>query len=345
MKDYYEILGVARNASREDIKKAFRKLAHKHHPDKGGSADKFKEINEAYQILSDDKKRAEYDRYGRVFSDAGGQAGWDFSGFGDFGFDLGEIFEDFLGFGKARPRVKRGRDISLELQINFEEAVFGTSRKVLLSKLSVCQTCKGLGASPGSKTKTCSVCQGQGQVRESRRSFLGSFTAITECQSCSGRGSVPEKKCEVCHGHGVLPRREEIEISIPHGIRSGEIIKLPGKGEAVTGGVPGDLYVKIHVLKHSVFRREGDDLLLDLEIPFSEAILGGERSINTLDGKMKIKIPEGIDSGESLRLKGKGVPRTSGDRGDLIIQVLVKTPKRLSHKAKELIQELKKEGI
>ncbi|MBI2610029.1 molecular chaperone DnaJ [Candidatus Giovannonibacteria bacterium] len=352
-KDYYEILGVARNASKDDIKKAFRKLAHKFHPDKsGGDEAKFKEINEAYQILQDEKKRAEYDRYGRVFGDmgGGGAGGFDFSNFSNFSdFDFGDIFEDFFGFENTKARkIRRGRDISIDVELSFEEAVFGSSRRVLINKFSFCELCKGKGSAVGSKEKTCSVCNGSGMVRENKRSFFGTITTMRECKNCFGTGTIPEKECPNCTGAGVLKRSEEVKISVPAGIRDGEIIKLSGKGEAASRGIAGDLYVRIHVLEHAVFKREGQDLVMDMEIPMSEALLGSEHNIATLDGSIKLKIPAGIDSGELLRVRSKGVPYASGDdgrRGDLIIKVIVKTPKRLSKKARQLIEELKKEGI
>ena len=344
--DYYEVLGVSRGASTDEIKKAFRKLAHKYHPDKdGGNEKKFKEINEAYQILSDDKKRAEYDRYGRVFGEgAGGMGGFDFSAFSNLG-DLGDIFEDFFGFDAKARRIKRGRDISIDVELSFEEAVFGVERRVLINKFGPCAQCRGSGAAPGSANKTCAHCAGAGTVRETRRSFLGALSTLRECSSCQGRGTVPEKACPHCRGKGILRHDEEILVSVPAGIRDGEMIKLAGRGEAVTGGISGDLYVKVHVLSHRVFRREGNDVIMDLDIPLSEALLGSERIISALEGKIKLKIPAGIDSGELLRIREKGVPSEDGRRGDLIVRVLVKTPKRLSKKARELVEELKKEGI
>ncbi|OGF80499.1 molecular chaperone DnaJ [Candidatus Giovannonibacteria bacterium RIFCSPHIGHO2_12_44_12] len=347
-KDYYDILGVSRNASRDDIKKAFRRLAHQHHPDKGGKERDFKEINEAYQVLSDEKKRAEYDHYGRVFSDGagGGQgaAGFDF---GDMsGFDFGDIFEDLFNMGGRGTRVKRGRDISIEVDVNFEESIFGAERKILLTKASYCSNCQGSGSAPGSKTKNCANCNGSGTVREAGKSLFGSFMRVVECKKCSGRGKIPEELCGVCRGGGVVRKREEIVINIPPGIRDGEMIKISGSGEVVFGGVAGDLYVRINVSKHPQFTREGENLIMDLAIPITEAILGSERTINALDGTLKVKIPSGIDSGETLRIRGRGVPASEGARrGDLLILVSVKTPKHLSKKAKELIEELKKEGI
>src|SRR3989344_3528977 len=332
-KDYYDILGVSRNASRDDIKKAFRRLAHQHHPDKGGKERDFKEINEAYQVLSDEKKRAEYDHYGRGFCDMSG-------------FDFGDIFEDLFNMGGRGTRVKRGRDISIEVDVNFEESIFGAERKILLTKASYCSNCQGSGSAPGSKTKNCANCNGSGTVREAGKSLFGSFMRVVECKKCSGRGKIPEELCGVCRGGGVVRKREEIVINIPPGIRDGEMIKISGSGEVVFGGVAGDLYVRINVSKHPQFTREGENLIMDLAIPITEAILGSERTINALDGTLKVKIPSGIDSGETLRIRGRGVPASEGARrGDLLILVSVKTPKHLSKKAKELIEELKKEGI
>ncbi len=372
-KNYYEILGVARNASKEEIKKAYRKLAHKHHPDKNDGADaEFKEINEAYSALSDDKKRAEYDAYGRVFgggqgfsAEGGPSSGWDFSGFGGSGFegfsaeggqgpasgwDLGDIFEGVFGGNYGTRRVKRGRDISIDLEISFEESVFGVERKVLLSKISVCEKCSGGGAEPASDSKKCSYCQGSGRVHETKKSFFGSFTSLRECDRCLGKGSIPSKKCSDCSGSGIMPKKEEITIVIPSGIEDGEMIKLAGMGEAIVNGVSGDLYAKIHVLPHPIFRKEGSSIFMDLDIKISDALLGVEKEIKTLDGAIKLKIPPGIDSGEILRVRGRGMPQGQGmsgqgRRGDLMIRVLVRIPKKVSRSAKKLIEELKKEGI
>lgn len=357
VKDYYQILGVAKNASKEDIKKAYRHLAHKYHPDKsGGNEEKFKEVNEAYHVLIDDGKRAEYDRYGRVFSGAGfGPTGFDFSDFaermadfGDFsaGWDLGDIFGDIFGFSaRGRTRTKRGRDISIDLEISFEEAVFGAERKVVLTKMGLCEKCKGKGAEENVAFKTCSACQGSGKIHETKRSFFGTVSVLTECGNCYGRGRVPEKKCPACRGEGILPKREEVAIKIPQDVEDGQMMKLTGEGEAIVNGIAGDLYVKIHVRPHLVFRREGNNLVMELDVRLSDALLGAEKEIKTLDGAVKIKIPAGIDSGEILRLRTKGIPTSRGGRGDLLIKVLVKTPKRLSASAKKIIEDLRKEGI
>lgn len=358
MKDYYDILGVTKNSSKEEIKKSYRKLAHQYHPDKkGGDEAKFKELNEAYYVLGDDRRRQEYDQYGRVFSGQGGfQAGGDFGfeeiwkdfgrNYGSWEGDIGDIFENLFGFGfDGGQRTKRGRDISIDLMIPFSEAVFGTTRKVLITKNSVCKTCSGSGSAAGSEKITCHICRGSGTVRESKRSIFGSFTSLSECSKCHGRGEIVKNPCSDCRGEGVLRMQEEIEIAIPAGIENGEMIRISGAGEARSGAPAGDLYVKIHVEPHSKFWREGNNILTELEIPLTSAILGEEKILDALDGRLKIKIPSGIDSGEVLRIRSRGVPKERAGRGDLLIKVKVKNPKKLSRKAKELVEELKKEGF
>ena len=356
-KNYYEILGIEKSASTDDIKKAFRKLAMKYHPDKSGGDEKmFKEINEAYQILSDSNKRKEYDTYGQVFSGGGGQSsagqdfgGFDFSGFGQgAGFesvDLGDIFSDFFGGANRSGKGKiRGRDISIDIQLTFPESIFGTSRAVLLTKQSVCSNCHGSGAKPGSKLKKCSTCGGKGRLRETRRSFLGSFTSERECDNCLGKGEIPDEQCKDCRGVGVLKKSEEVKIKVPSGIQDGEMIRLTGMGEAAPRGVSGDLYVKVHVEKSKTFKREGDNLVMDLEVKLTDALVGAEYKIQTLDGDIKLTIPPGISSGEFLRIKGHGVPNEDR-RGDLLAKIIVKIPNKLSRKATQLVEELKKEGL
>ncbi|OGF89198.1 molecular chaperone DnaJ [Candidatus Giovannonibacteria bacterium RIFCSPLOWO2_02_FULL_43_54] len=355
-KDYYEILGVGKNASKEDIKRAYRKLAHQHHPDKkGGDEKKFKEINEAYQILGDDTKRSQYDQFGRTFSSQGGhgQQGWsgDFSDFaqGFEGMSFGDIFEDlFAGFGGGgqRKRARRGSDIAINLEVPFAESVFGGKRSVIIEKRSACIECGGSGVEKSSLMKKCGTCQGTGTVRETRRSIFGSFSSLAECSICKGRGEIPEKACHNCKGAGILRKQETIHIDIPAGIRDGEAIKLTGMGEAVQGGISGDLYVKIKVHPHPVFRREGHDLLMELHLPLSKMLLGGDETIETLDGKVEIKIPELSKSGDFLRLRGKGVPSGRGhSRGDLLVRLLPKLTKKLSSQAKKLLADLEKEGL
>lgn len=367
-KDYYEILGLPRGASKEEIKKAFHRLAHKHHPDKGGDEAKFKEINEAYQTLSNERKKAEYDQFGATdgfnFSNGGGfsaqgaapaggrgpASGWDFSNFGgpgsSFQFDFGDLFENFFGAGETSRRSRRGRDISVDIQISFAEAVFGAERKVLITKVGSCDACAGRGAKTGSNLIKCVTCSGRGQVRESRRSIFGAINAVRTCAVCGGSGEVPEKSCPICGGEGVTKKTEEVVINVPAGIQDGEMIRLANRGEAVPRGLPGDLYVRIHVEKHSVFRRDGSNLLMDLPIKLSDSLLGAVYPIKTLESEMmKVKIPSGITHGEMLRLRGRGVPIRAGRRGDLLIKIIIRTPTKLSKKAKTIIEELQKEGF
>lgn len=349
-KDYYSILGLDKKASKDDVKKAFRKLAHKYHPDKkSGDENKFKEVNEAYSVLSDDKKRAEYDAYGKTFGGGAGQGGFDFSGFsgqnGSFEFDLGDLFGDFFGGQQAR-RTKRGSDISVDVEIDFKDSVFGVKRSILISKNVTCDHCSGTGAEPGTGTKTCPTCNGTGQIREAKQSFLGSFQAVRACPECHGAGTVPNKKCSKCQGRGIKKSQEEISVSIPAGISDGEMIRLSGAGEAVSGGATGDLYIKVHVRKHEVFKKEGYNLYRDLHIKLSDALLGNTYDIETLDGGViSLKVPQGISFGEVLRIKGKGVPVNPSKRGDMLIKIIIDVPKKLSRSAKNKIEELKKEGI
>lgn len=355
-KNYYDILGLTKTASKEDIKKAFRKLAHKFHPDKkGGDANKFKEVNEAYSVLSDDKKRAEYDSYGRVFSGAGGagpgpdMGGFDFSGFtgGQAGFEdfnIGDIFGDIFG-GGAGGRVARGRDISIDIELTFAESVFGAERKVLITKTSRCETCHGNGGKPGTEMKTCETCNGKGRVHETRRSFFGSISTTRSCETCHGSGKIPKEKCATCHGAGIVRRQEEIAISVPPGIDDGEMIRLSGMGEAIAGGVAGDLYVKVHVKRHPFLRKEGANLTTDLNVKLSDALLGADYTVHTLDGDITLKIPENVSFGEVLRVRGKGVPVEKNRRGDLLVRINITFPGKLSKTARGLLEDLRKEGI
>ncbi len=359
-KDYYEILGVNKSASKDEIKKAFHKMAHKYHPDKNkGDDSKFKEVNQAYQTLSDDQKRAQYDRFGadgpQGFNSGqgGGFGGFDFSGFQNGGGvefdmgDLGDIFGDFFGGGMGRggSKARRGRDISTEIDLTFEDSVFGVTRKILLSKQSVCDICKGSGGKPGTKMDTCKTCNGNGQIREVKRSILGTFQTNRTCDTCHGSGKIPSEKCSECHGKGVRNKQEEIELKIPAGISDGEMLRMTSMGEAIQGGQAGDLYIKVNVKPHAVFKRDGINLNLDIKISLTDALLGMNYNLKTLEGNnLEVKIPEGINHGELLRVKGKGVPSSRG-RGDIIIRVLIKMPTKLSKKSKELIEKLKEEGI
>jgi len=358
MKDYYQILGVPRNASQDDVKKAYRKLAHQFHPDKtAGNEDKFKEVSEAYQVLGDERRRAQYDRFG---SDGFGSAGpgfgggpqggveWDFSGFGqDFeGVDLCDIFGDMFGFGgAARSRTPRGRDIAIDIELSFKEAAFGVERSVLLRKAAVCASCKGEGKEPGTSANPCASCNGSGSVHETRRSMFGSVTKLRTCTVCHGKGEVPKEPCKACRGDGVVQASEEIVLAVPSGIDNGEMIKLVGKGEAIAGGIAGDLYVKVHVHPDKRFSRAGYDVATSLEVSVTEALLGASKQVETLDGFIQVQIPAGTASGDMLRIRGKGIPRARGGRGDLLIKTIIKPPRKLSKKARQLLEELQKEGL
>lgn len=365
-KDYYEILGVNKSASKDEIKKAFYKLAHKYHPDKKeGDEKKFKQVNEAYQVLGDDAKRSKYDQFGAGFenmgqgggySRGGGFEGFDFNNFaggfqnGNADFDFGnlnDIFSDFFtgGMGGGRKQNRRGRDISTEIQISFSESIFGVSRKILITKTSNCSSCNGSGAKSGTKMETCKYCNGQGHIREAKRTILGTISSTRVCEECLGSGSVPKEKCENCKGKGVLRKEEEININIPAGIRDGEMIRMTGGGEAILKGTSGDLYIKINVTSHPIFKREGNDLVMNLDLKLSDALLGTEYPIQTLDGNISVKIPEGVSINEILRIKGKGVPVGKNKRGDLLIKLKIKLPNKLSRKAREIIEKLKEEGI
>ncbi len=362
-RDYYETLGIQKGASKDEVKKAFRKLAAQYHPDKKtGDEAKFKEISEAYAVLGDDKKRAEYDTYGHAYQNAGGGAQGGFGGFGGggfnwadfqqaagqqggFEFDMSDLFGDFFGGGRGS-RQNRGRDISIDIELLFKDAVFGTTRKVLLTKTNTCDECEGTGAKKGTEQTTCSSCNGQGRIRETRNTFMGQVQTVRECDTCQGRGQVPKDKCAKCAGAGIARGEEEIEIKIPAGVQNGEMIRMTARGEAITGGTPGDLYIKIHVKSDEHITRDGNTLYTDLHVKLSDALLGNSYHVVTLDGGVEIKIPAGVKHGELLRIKGKGVPTGSGTtRGDFMVKIHIDLPQKLSRKAKKLIEELKVEGI
>ncbi len=355
-KNYYEVLGVDKKATQDDIKKAFRKLAQKHHPDKGGDEAKFKEITEAYSTLSDDKRRREYDSYGQTFPGGGPQAsGFDPNGFGGFGggvdFDLNDLFEgfgDIFGAGAARggrTRVKRGRDISVDIEVSFKESILGGKRSVLISKVDKCEVCDGSGAKPGTEMSTCTTCNGAGRIHETRDSVLGAFSSVRTCPSCEGSGKVPNERCTNCSGHGVFKKEAEINIDIPRGIDGGEMIRMPGLGEAVKGGMSGDLYVKVHVKAHPTFKKEGPNLVMDLPVKLTDALLGTTVSVTTIDDKtLEVKVPPMTKTEEVLRIRDRGVKYDNGT-GDLLIRITAILPKKLSGKAKKAIEELKSEGL
>lgn len=367
-KDYYAILGVQKTASQDDIKKAFYKLAHQHHPDKGGDSQKFKEINEAYQILSDEKKRKQYDQFGATFDGTqggfpgqGGMPNWgDFQwswGAGqngqDFEFgDLGDIFGEMFGFGagsRKKPKdPKRGKDLEVDLEISLEDVLNGREKEFSLTKNNLCVRCQGTGAEPGTKIKECFSCRGTGQVQQIRKTIFGSFTQSATCPECGGEGYRPEKTCNVCRGEGRVKSEEKIKVFIPAGVDSNQVIKIEGKGEAGRkGGSAGDLYLRIFIKKHPIFQRKGDDLVTSALISLTQSVLGGEIEIPTLDNtKILLTIPAGTESGKILRISGKGLPHFQGrGRGDIYVSLLVRTPKHLSKTQKELLEKLKSEGL
>ncbi len=355
MKDYYEILGLQKGASRDDVKKAFRKLAAQYHPDKQtGDEAKYKEITEAYAVLGDEKKKAEYDTYGHAFQGGGGGHGG-FGGFnwgdfqqgfggqgGSFEFDISDIFESF-GFGGGQKR-QRGRDVSIDINLSFGESVFGTTRSVLLTKNNLCTHCGGNGAKKGTEQTTCTTCNGNGKIRETRQSIMGTFQTVRECSTCHGTGKIPKERCGHCAGAGIMRAEEEISIKVPSGIQNGEVIRMTGRGEAMPRGEAGDLYIKVHVEAHPSIKRDGSTLYTKLSVKLSDALLGESYQIETLDGVVTLAVPAGITHGELLRIKGKGVP-TNGARGDFMVKVEIALPKSLSKNARKLIEELKKEGI
>ena len=365
--DYYELLGVPKTASQDEIKKAFHKLAHKYHPDKGGDEKKFKEINEAYQVLSDQQKRAQYDQYGRVFENGQPGGGNPFEGQGfnwawgnsrpqgeevEFDMnDIGDIFSEFFG-GGARPGkrkdLKKGKDIQVEVEITLEKTLKEFIEKINLAKQVVCHRCHGDGAEAGTKIKECFSCRGTGEVQQVRKTMLGSYTTVTTCPECKGEGTIPEKPCNVCKGEGRIKGEETIEVTVPAGIDSNQVIRVEGKGEAgKRGGKAGNLFVRIFVKSHPIFERRGDDLFTQSQINFSQAALGDEIEIKSLEGtNLLLQVPAGTESGKIFKLSGKGIPHFGGyGKGNLYIELKVKTPKKLNKEQKRAVDELRKLGL
>jgi len=361
-KDYYKILGVEKNASPEEIKKAFKKLAMQHHPDRpGGDEKKFKEINEAYQVVGDADKRAKYDQFGSDFEQQGGfgsGAGWEdfmraarggqggFNGNFDFGgIDLGDIFGDMFGGGRQRggARQARGRDIQVDVEMDLKETVTGIEREISLRKQSTCDVCGGNGSESGSKLDTCSTCHGEGQVVQQQRTFLGVMQTVAVCPDCQGRGQKPSKKCKHCGGDGVLSKQTSIKVKIPAGIDDGESIRLTGYGEAAPhGGTSGDLYVRAHIRAHKGLKREGFDVYSEKEINFVQAVLGDKVEVEIVDGQVNLVIPEGIESGQLIKIKGHGITHLGrSSRGDHFVKVKIRVPRRLSRDARKKLEDLK----
>ncbi|MFH0818941.1 MAG: molecular chaperone DnaJ [Patescibacteria group bacterium] len=366
-KDYYKTLGVEKGASQDEVKKAFRKLAHQYHPDKpSGSEEKFKEINEAYQVIGNEEKRKQYDQFGADFNQQGGFGGgmnWEdfmrqarsgggfnqqggFSG-GFEGVDLGDIFGEIFGFGGGgsrgrHARSSRGQDIEARFEISFRESFEGVTKEVEFYKTVKCEKCHGNGAEPGTPIKTCSSCNGQGQVEQITRTILGAMRSYAPCQQCGGDGKTAEKPCQQCGGEGLVKKNVRTKIEIPAGISHGQTIRVSGEGEAGSrGGHAGDLYLHISVKNDKHFRRENNNILTQTEISPAQAVLGVTVEIKTMDGTGELKIPSGTASGKVFKIKGKGMPHLSGSgRGDQLVEVIVAIPKKLSSSEKKLYQEL-----
>ncbi|MCX6782075.1 MAG: molecular chaperone DnaJ [Candidatus Magasanikbacteria bacterium] len=366
-KDYYKLLGVDKSATQDEIKKAFKKLAMQHHPDRpGGDEKKFKEINEAFQVVGDAEKRAKYDQFGADFDQQGGFGGasWDdfmraargnsqggFSGGNFGGVDLGDIFGDIFGFSSSGGSFSggrgqgRGRDIQVDAELDFKEAAFSTEKEVTLRKQSKCDVCRGSGSEPGSKMDTCTACRGQGQVVQQQRTFLGVIQTVATCPECHGRGQKPSAKCKHCGGDGILSKTSDIKVKIPAGIDDGEAIRLSGHGEAAPHGAPaGDLYVRVHVKPQRIFHRENFDVYTESEINFTQAVLGDKIDVPTLDGELTVIVPEGTESGQLIRLKGRGVPHLGrSGRGDHYVRIKIRVPKKINKKIRQALEELKNE--
>lgn len=354
--DYYEILGIDRNASKSEIKKVYRKLALKYHPDKNkeaGAEEKFKEISEAYAVLYDDEKRRMYDQYGHAGIDQQFSSEDIFrnADFGDIFRNMGgfeDIFERFfggsMGFGRRSSHRRRGADLRYDIEINLEDAYNGVETTIKVPRSETCDTCNGNGAKPGTNPKSCPSCGGSGQINVSRRTAFGMFTQVTTCNKCHGQGKFIEHRCPSCNGRGIIQKTRDIELKIPKGVDDGSQLRLAGEGEGGSGGT-GDLYIVIHIKKHRYFNRRGADLHILKDISFPEAAIGTKIDIETLDGSVeKLKIPEGTQNNDIFTIRGKGMPGLRGrGHGDLYVEMHVKTPKKLSRKAKKLLEELKDE--
>jgi molecular chaperone DnaJ len=353
-RDYYEVLGVNKDASPDEIKKAYRRAAIEHHPDRGGNEEKFKEINEAYEVLKDADKRRRYDQFGHAgvggnggnpFGSAGGAQNINFD-FGDLG--LGDIFSSFFGGGfgggSAQPRQARGRDVEAAVEINFEQAVFGTDVDLHLNLEDTCEHCKGTTVEPGHDLKTCDQCKGTGQIVTVTRTIFGNIQQASICPKCHGRGKIPEKVCSVCHGKGTQAKRQTIALKIPAGIDDGATIRLREHGEAVANGPKGDLYVNVRVKPHKRFTREGDLILSEEHVGMVEAALGTEIDVETVDGPVRMRVPGGTQSGSDFKLSGHGVAHLrGGGRGAHIVTIIVDTPTKLTRHQQELLEQFQQE--
>ena len=351
-RDFYEVLGVKKDSSEADLKKAFRSMAKKYHPDvnpgdKTAEA-KFKEVNEAYDILSDSQKRARYDQFGHAGVDPNASAG-PFGGFGGADFDLGDIFDSFFGGGgfgsrsssRSRNGAQRGADLKQRIEITFEEAAFGVEKELSVSRKEKCGKCNGTGAREGSSPVTCTACHGTGQTQVRQNTPFGQFSTISECGVCHGEGKIISNPCAQCNGSGTIRKSSRIEVKIPGGIDNGQSISLRGEGEPGSkGGPSGDLYVTVSVKKHPLFTRDGADVVCEMPITFVQAALGSEVEVPTLDGKVKYAIPEGTQTGTVFRLKNKGIPHLRGNgRGDQFVRTIIEVPKKLNEKQKKILRD------
>lgn len=345
-KEYYKVLGLEKGASEAEIKKAFKKLALKYHPDRNAddkeAEEKFKEINEAYQVLSDPEKKARYDQFGTAdFNGYGGGGfgggGFDFSDLGDI---FGDIFGGFGGGGRRNPNAPRkGADIETTINLSFEDAVFGVEKEISITKNEKCDICNGSGAKPGTSPKTCDKCKGSGRITMSRNTAFGAFSTQTTCDKCGGNGTIIEEPCKTCHGTGKIRDKKNIKLKVPAGVDTGNVIPLRGHGQpGANGGPAGDLYVNIRVAPHKDFVRKGYDIHIEENISFPKAVLGVELKVPTVDGEVSYKVPAGTQSGTVFRLKGKGVPRVNSyGRGDQYVKVIVDVPKKINDKQKEAL--------
>lgn len=353
-RDYYEVLGIGKSASADEIKKAFRKSAVEHHPDRGGDETKFKELNEAYEVLKDPAKKQRYDQFGHAGVGGNGGGGGGFEGFGsqgqninfDFGdLGLGDIFSSFFGGGGGgsgghSQRQARGRDMESRIEISFKEAIFGTESKLGLHMEDSCEHCKGSTVEPGYELKTCETCKGSGQVVTVSRTIFGNIQQAAICPTCRGRGKIPEKICSVCRGKGTQVKKQDIELKIPAGIDDGATIRLREHGEAIANGSKGDLYVNIRVKPDKQFTREGDLILSDEHVSMVEAALGSEIEVNTVDGPVRMKVPAGTQSGSDFKLSNHGVPHLKGgSRGAQIVTILVDTPTKLNKQQQDILKQ------
>ena len=347
-RDYYEVLGVSRDASERDIKKAFRRMAMKYHPDRNpddkDAEEAFKEVNEANDILSDPQKKAAYDQYGHAAFEQGGMGGGAQGFDGNFGDIFGDVFGDIFGGGgggRRRSSVQRGSDLRYNLDLTLEEAVRGVEKNIKVPTLVHCEKCNGSGAKPGTKPQVCGTCGGAGQVRMQQ----GFFSVQQTCPTCRGEGKTISDPCGECHGHGRKERTKTLNVKIPAGVDTGDRIRLSGEGEAgVNGGPAGDLFVQVNVLEHEIFERDGKHLYCEIPISFVDAALGGELEVPTLDGRVKLKVPAETQTGKLFRLRGKGIaPVRGGSTGDLLVRVVVETPVKLSSRQKELLREFQQE--